>query len=179
MVGKTVFQGVFFLFGKLHIKHRYFFIAVFLILSFGVVYSVRVSHNGINPCPLCIFQRLLFVILIVLCFLGFVLPYRATRTVSIGMSIFSLGGVFIAIYQWVLQNFPGNFSICGYSSETIFDRLVDYLGNMLPYFFLATGYCENADIIFLGVSWTQLSLLAFLFVLLLSAGVAININKQI
>lgn len=127
-----------------------------------IAYSVWASHNGASPCPLCIFQRMLFMTVLAIATLGLAMPRSLSRAVTGGMLAVSLGGFAVAAYQSFMQEFPGRLASCGYSDPTLIESIVDWAGDISPYFFLATGFCEHKDIALLGVSWAQLSAAAFM-----------------
>ena len=145
---------------------------IVVILTAAVTYSVWASHNGSSPCPLCIFQRMLFMLIVALAVLGLVLPRVASMAITTGISAVSMGGFAVAAYQSWMQEFPGSLPTCGYADPTLIERIVDWAGMQSPYFFLATGYCEQKDIAFLGTSWAQLAAMAFLTVSLIGAWLA-------
>lgn len=57
-----------------------------------VSYSVWASHNGASPCPLCIFQRMLFMGIWTLAAMGVVLPRKLNKAVAASLLIVALGG---------------------------------------------------------------------------------------
>lgn len=127
-----------------------------------VSYSVWASHHGASPCPLCIFQRMLFMGIASLAATGLLLPRKLSKAVAVSLLLVALGGLSVAVYQSLMQEFPGTVSSCGYADPTPIERIVDWAGMQSPFLFLATGYCERKDIAFLGLSWAQLSAMAFL-----------------
>lgn len=130
-----------------------------------VSYSVWASHNGASPCPLCIFQRMLFMGIWTLAAMGVLLPRYLNKAVAASLLLVALTGLSVATYQCLMQEFPGSVTNCGYADPTLIERIVDWAGTQSPFLFLATGYCEHKDIAFLGLSWAQLSAMAFLLLL--------------
>lgn len=150
-----------------HRLYRQALTGIAIILTAAVTYSVWASHNGSSPCPLCIFQRMLFMLIVSFAVLGLVLPRAASTAIASGISVVSLGGFAVAAYQCWMQEFPGSVPACGYADPTLIERFVDWAGMQSPYFFLATGYCEHKDIAFPGASWAQLAAVAFFTVSLI------------
>ncbi len=112
------------------------------------------------PCPLCIFQRLLYLVIGVLALLGVGLP--AGGLVWGGLiALTGLGGLGVAAYQSWMQAFPHLATECGYAEPSAVERLVDFLGMEWPGMFLATGFCTSRDWEFLGLSMANWS--AFVF----------------
>lgn len=112
------------------------------------------------PCPLCIFQRVLYLVIGGVALLGFFWPLaRLLWTALIGA--LALLGVGVAGYQTWMQAFPELATECGYAEPNLIERLVDWLGMEWPSMFLATGFCTSKDWIFLGLSMANWSLLVF------------------
>ncbi len=112
------------------------------------------------PCPLCIFQRLLYLVIGALGLLGFALP--AGRLLWAGMGgALALGGFAVAAYQSWMQAFPELATECGYADPNAIERLVDWLGMQYPDLFLATGFCTSRDWVFLDLSMANWSMLVF------------------
>lgn len=113
------------------------------------------------PCPLCIFQRLLYLVIGGLALLGFVLP--ALRWLwSALIAALALLGAGVAGYQTWMQAFPALATECGYTEPSLIERLVDWLGMHYPSMFLATGFCTSRDWVLLDLSMANWSLLVFL-----------------
>ena len=112
------------------------------------------------PCPLCIFQRMLYLVIGGVALLGFFWPVaRLLWTALVGA--LALLGVGVAGYQTWMQAFPELATECGYAEPNLIERLVDWLGMEWPSMFLATGFCTSKDWIFLGLSMANWSLVVF------------------
>lgn len=113
------------------------------------------------PCPMCIFQRVLYLVIGLLALLGFLVP--VARVVWAGLiGLLALLGVGVAAYQTWMQAFPSLATECGYAEPNLMERLVDWLGMQWPSMFLATGFCASRDWVFLGMSMANWSLLIFI-----------------
>jgi len=140
--------------------------AWFATLSLGCFGLVAVGMELQNllrlaPCPMCIFQRVLYLVIGGLALLGFLLPVaRLAWAVLIGL--LALLGVGVAAYQTWMQAFPTLATECGYAEPNLMERLVDWLGMQWPSMFLATGFCASRDWVFLGMSMANWSLLIFI-----------------
>lgn len=112
------------------------------------------------PCPLCIFQRLLYLLIGAVALFGCALPVgRRLWSALIGaLAIFGAG---VAGYQTWMQAFPELATECGYAEPSLIERLVDWLGMAYPPLFLATGFCTSREWEFLGLSMANWSLLVF------------------
>lgn len=112
------------------------------------------------PCPLCIFQRLLYIVIGVLGLLGLALP-RARQLWSAAIGGLALLGFGVAAYQTWMQAFPELATECGYSDPSLIERLVDWLGMQAPSLFLATGFCTSREWEMFGLSMANWSMLIF------------------
>ncbi len=127
---------------------------------------VLTDRFNLNPCHLCIFQRLLFMKLAVLYLLAAWLSPRPVGWWSGLASLpIALVGIATAAYQsWLQMQPPGSIS-CVASEPSPIERLVEWLGQLQPELFLATGFCEEAELSILGLSlanWALVSFIAFL-----------------
>ncbi|MCL2524790.1 MAG: disulfide bond formation protein B [Betaproteobacteria bacterium] len=115
------------------------------------------------PCPLCIFQRLLYLVIGILALAGFLLP--AARLLWQGaIAATALLGAGTAAWQTWMQLAPGLVNECSYTDPNLIERLVDWFGMRFP-MFLASGFCTSVEWSFLGLSMANWSLLIFLAIL--------------
>jgi disulfide bond formation protein DsbB len=112
------------------------------------------------PCPLCIFQRLLYIVVGLVALAGVLRP-GGRLPWSLLIAALALGGMAVAGYQSWMQAFPHLVTECGYSDPNLIERLVDWLGMQWPALFLATGFCTSREWEFLGLSMANWSLLVF------------------
>lgn len=124
----------------------------------------------LHPCHLCIFQRLLYMILTALALLA---AWRAGRPGGLIAGLAALPtaalGAGVAAYQsWLQVQPPGSISCVG-GQPGLIERLVEWLGQRLPELFLATGFCEDAELTVLGLTLANGSLIAFLTLLIAAA----------
>ncbi len=112
------------------------------------------------PCPFCIFQRLLYIVIGCLALLGLLLPIGRKLWLILIASL-ALAGASVAGYQSWMQAYPELVNECGMSDPTTIERLVDWLGMRWPDLFLATGFCTSKEWVFLGLSIANWSFLAF------------------
>lgn len=122
----------------------------------------------LQPCPLCIFQRLLYIVVVLLALGGAVLPgwRRGWGALTV---MTAAGGLGTALYQSWLQLAPDVSRECGFGEPTLIERWVDWLGMQWPAMFMATGFCSSKDWLFLGLSMANWSAVCFSGFLLLSA----------
>jgi disulfide bond formation protein DsbB len=119
----------------------------------------------LQPCHLCIFQRLLFMLIGVLGLSAALATGLIRGLIGVLAALASAGGAATAAYQtWLQAQPPGSVSCIGGEMGPI-ERLVEWLGQQLPALFLATGFCEEEALVLLGLSLAQWSLLCFVGVL--------------
>jgi disulfide bond formation protein DsbB len=115
----------------------------------------------LSPCPFCIFQRLLYIVIGGLALAGVAFP--AGRVLWLGViALLALLGAGVAGYQSWMQAFPHLATECSYTDLNLIEQLVDWLGMLWPSLFLATGFCSSKEWVFLGLSMANWSLLVYL-----------------
>jgi disulfide bond formation protein DsbB len=123
---------------------------------------------NLHPCHLCIFQRLLFMWIALLA-LGAGLSTGVVRRVAgILVALAAAGGAAVATYQsWLQAQPPGSIS-CVEGQPGGIERLVEWLGAQVPALFLATGFCEEEELVILGLSLANWALVCFVAMLALA-----------
>ena len=117
----------------------------------------------LNPCHLCIFQRILHMGL-ALCFalaaLGFGHRSRRRFWVLAG-GLIALAGMGVAGFQSWEQWYPELAGGCPGAEPGLIQQLVEWLGIRWPRLFMATGFCESKELVILGLSLANWSFLAY------------------
>lgn len=151
------------LFSKLFSGRASYFLG--FIASFGLVGLALViqTQYHLEPCPLCISQRM------VLMGLGLLFLAAAIHNAgqlgrnvyAILMVLTALGGAGVAIRHWWLQAHRDSMiADCGVGFDYMFDNFP--LQKALTLVFRGTGDCAAIDWTFLGLTIPQLSLIAFI-----------------
>ena len=144
--------------------------------AFGLVGVGLVLARTLNlaACPLCILQRMLYLLLGLTALLACALHARRTaqRWLAGLMGAIVLTGACIAGYQSWLQRFAKD-SSCALD-QPWWERLVNWAGTQWPLMFEASGFCSEAGWRLFGLSIAEWSLLAFLAL----AGAALVMVKQ-
>ena len=136
-------------------------------IGIGISAVVLASMLRLSACHLCIFQRLAYFVI------GLFLSVAAIgwgaftlRQLSLTLAAaHSVWGMVVAARQSWLQWFPESGLSCSVSETGITERLIDWLGQLNPLFFMATGDCGSKDLVIAGLSlanWSFLIYLAFL-----------------
>jgi len=114
----------------------------------------------LNPCPLCIFQRVLYLLVGFWALCGVIVP-GARKLWGVLIALTAAGGMATAIYQTWLQLHPEGAIACGYGEPNLIERLVDWLGMKWPLMFMATGFCTSKESV-LGLTMANWSIPCFL-----------------
>jgi len=126
------------------------------------VSMILTAWLDLHPCHLCIFQRLLFMLLAVLSLAAaFPVTGRAGRLAGVLSLPTAALGVGVAAYQSWLQAQPSNSISCAGGEPGLIERLVEWLGEQAPVLFLATGFCEEEELVILGLSLANWALVAY------------------
>lgn len=119
-------------------------------------------HDGLEPCNLCIFQRIAFAALGLVFLVGALHGPRGTgrRGYGVLVALASLAGIVIAARHVWIQEFPSPTASCGvplsFMTETM--STTDVIRKVMT----ATGNCGDIDWTFLGLSMPWWSLIWFL-----------------
>ena len=108
-------------------------------------------------CPLCIVQRMLYLLLALLALIGIPLARHPLRPVMLTTMLAAAGtGIFVAGYQVWIQRFAPDTSCSG--RMTWWEELVDWAGDQVPLLFKASGLCSDPAWKVLGLSIADWSL---------------------
>ncbi len=131
--------------------------------ALGLVAGGLILAHTMNlaACPLCILQRMLYLLLAIeaiaaWALAGSALPRRAAALVMLATT---LTGVWIAAYQTWLQRWAKGVSCT--ADQPWWEAFVNWAGSQWPLMFEASGLCSEAGWKFLGLSIAEWSLVAF------------------
>jgi len=136
--------------------------------SVGAIAAALVSQHvfGMQPCPWCVLQRLVFAVMALACLAGLMLRRNtlAQRIAGGAMILLAIEGVVAALWQHFVAAASASCNL------TFADRVMNGLGldALLPEIFQARASCADAAVKLLGVPYEFYSLV--LFVLLGVAG---------
>jgi hypothetical protein len=126
------------------------------VISAWSSFGLEMTHIlKLAPCPLCIFQRVLYLVISLFALFGFLLPLARLAVV---------GPDCAGRCRWCrrrgLSDLDAGFSASGPSAAlpipNLIERLVDWLGMQWPSLFLATGFCTSKEWVFPGLVDCQL-----------------------
>jgi disulfide bond formation protein DsbB len=107
----------------------------------SVAFAVIAQHQfGVKPCPWCVMQRAIFLLIGALAAIGLLLRGTLRRGVLLGVAALAVAGVASAYYQHEVAAL--SFSC----AQTLADRVINTLGleDLWPYGFMVTGSCAEA-----------------------------------
>jgi protein dithiol:quinone oxidoreductase len=134
-----------------------------MIFSFGMVgFAVFYQkHFDIEPCYLCILQRISLIIIGLFAILPLILPNNPhTRQVGyVGWLIGSISGLASSIKLNILQSTENLFSSCSISAESLIEN-IGFLKS-IPILFEGSGDCSKSAGSFIGVTFEQWTLVLF------------------
>ena len=144
--------------------------AALAIVSLGLLAAGLILGElaRLQPCYLCNFQRLLYIVLAVIGVCGALLPGMSRFWAAL-FGLVALGGVITAVQQSWMQYAPQQAIECGFGDPTLLEMTVNWLSLQWPSMFMVTGFCTQKDWVFLGLSLANWSALCFLAL----AGVAV------
>jgi disulfide bond formation protein DsbB len=133
-------------------------------LCFGIVALALVIQTTyqLEPCPLCISQRMVFMGLGLLFLIAaFIPPKTIFKTLLMGLQVLTaLGGAGVAIRHWYLQaNKESMIADCGVGFDYMFENFP--LEKAFKLLFRGTGDCAAIDWTLLGLTLPQLALISF------------------
>lgn len=132
-------------------------------VSLGLLVSGLIlgEFARLDPCYLCNFQRLMYIVVALLSVVA-ALFNRWPRFWGMLIGLAALWGMASAIEQSWMQYFPNQVNECGFSDPTLVETIVNWLAVRWPDMFMVTGFCTVKDWAFLGLSLANWSALCFL-----------------
>ncbi len=150
---------------------RLFYLLLFLGCSSLLVYGYYLQFvDGLDPCPLCIFQRLAYIAIIIFSLVGLIhAPHNFWLRVYSGLILTSAAsGAAIAGWQVRLQHLPPDkVPECGPGLDYMLE--VFPLMDVLKLAFTGSGECAEIDWTFLTLSIAEWSLICFLCLVIISS----------
>jgi protein dithiol:quinone oxidoreductase len=135
------------------------------------------TQANLEPCPLCITQRIVFMGLGVLFLIAAFIPpaHLLKKLFTLLQVLTALGGGGVAIRHWYLQaNKENMIADCGVGFDYMFENFP--LEKAFKLLFRGTGDCAAIDWTFLGLTLPQLGLISF-FAFAVYAIYLLKLNK--
>lgn len=143
---------------------------VCVVSSSLLVFGLYLQHGvGLEPCPMCIMQRYVWVVVALVALLGALTPGRAAVwIVGVWLLGAAAGGAYVAARQSWLQWYPPEAASCGRDFYGIVDSFP--LHEALPMIFRGSGDCAAVDWTFLGGTIANWSFVWFVLCAVLTMG---------
>ncbi|HEY2929713.1 disulfide bond formation protein B [Piscinibacter sp.] len=140
-----------------------FSIAALCIAGVGAALIAQYRFD-MGPCPWCILQRVIFLLIALLCIAGALLPAATHKAFAGGALLFALLGGAAAIYQHVVAAQQASCNL------TLADRIINALGleSLVPALFQVTATCADAAVSVFGVPFEYWSLALFTLLALMA-----------
>ncbi|MDZ4142211.1 MAG: disulfide bond formation protein B [Methylotenera sp.] len=135
------------------------FAGCFAVVALALVIQ---THYKLEPCPLCITQRMFFMGLGLLFLIAaFIMPATLlSKLLTVLQVATALGGAGWAIRHWYLQAHKAEIiADCGVGFDYMFENFP--LKKMFTLIFKGTGDCAAIDWTFLGLTLPQMGLITF------------------
>jgi disulfide bond formation protein DsbB len=113
---------------------------------------------GLQPCPWCILQRLVFLLIALACLVAACAPPALLRTGLAALALLlAAGGVAAAVHQHVVASKSSSCAL------TLADKILTALGveSLAPWLFQVTATCADAAVDLFGVPYEYWSLAVF------------------
>ncbi len=158
------------LFRAIGVAQRFAVMAFACAIALGLALAAQYVFE-MRPCPWCILQRLIFIVIGLVCLLGAFVGARPARF-AVGGATFILAVLGAAAALWQ-HNVAAKSSSC---NLTLADKVLNTLGveALLPALFQVTANCADSAVRVLGVAFEHWSLALYL---LLAFGAASTLLK--
>ena len=122
---------------------------------------LMVAFMKLQPCPLCIAQRTLFMLMGMVALVAFFAHRNLAGKIAGGLTVLTaLSGAAVAGYQVWMQHQPAHKFSCAGDTNFVED-IVYWLGKQSPALFDAPGVCQDTSLLILGQSLAVWALVAF------------------
>ena len=158
---------------------RRVWLAMLAVIVAMLTFGLYLQHVvGLEPCPMCIVQRYVYVLMGVAALLGAVFDGRKASVVTGSvLAVLGVGGAYVAARQSWLQWYPPEFASCGRDFYGMIEAFP--LQRAIPMIFRGSGDCTAVDWTFLGGSIANWSLVCFTaFVLLAVVTVVTTLRRS-
>ncbi len=146
------------------ISHRFACLLGFIVCAGLLAYALYAQHGlGLEPCPLCIFQRMAVIATGIVFLVGALHgPGRIGRRIYSGLAFIAAGiGAGIAGHHVRLQSQPQDLvASCGPGFDYMMESFP--LSKALAMIFQGRGECSEIDWTFLGLSMPAWTMIAFI-----------------
>lgn len=148
---------------KVNSLRFYSFLPIFVVIAFLAYALYTEKYLGLNPCPLCMVQRYIYVLIGLLFILTLIKPPVSWGRTFMGVliSFTSLFGMLVAGWNVRMQHLPPEeVPACGASLDIMLDSfpIKDIISELIN----GSGDCAEVVWTFLGLSMPTWSLICFI-----------------
>jgi len=143
----------------------------------GIALTIQTQFN-LEPCPLCVSQRIVFIVIGLLFLLfSFLKPEKLIRFVYLfSLLITNIVGIVFALRHIMIQsNWITVPAECGIDLDYMFENFP--LTEAFSLLFRGTGDCSEIDWVFLGFTLPQLALIAYIMFGIITIYIYNKFNK--
>jgi disulfide bond formation protein DsbB len=157
---------------------RRIWLFILLVCAGLLAFGMYLQHVvGLVPCPMCIVQRYVMVLMALVAVLGAGLPGRKTALIAGSwLVLLGAGGAYVAARQTWLQWYPPEVVSCGRDFYGMIETFP--LQRAIPMIFKGGGDCTKVDWTFLGGSIANWSFVAFLGLGLLALATVVRMLRK-
>ena len=149
---------------------RAYFAAIFAACAGLLLFGLYLQHaKGLEPCPMCIAQRIIFIVIGAVALLAALHGSRSRAgrlSYGLAISLLALAGAGVAARHTWIQRFPPPIQECGADFYFLVDTTS--LAQLLPAMFSGTGDCAQRAWVFLGLSIAEWALVCFVVIALVT-----------
>ena len=149
---------------KFFLSHRQAYLIGFFAACFLVALALIIQKKyNLEPCPLCITQRIIFMVLGLLFLMNaFIRPSDLIKKISLAfLSVTSIIGMVFSFKHILIQSKAIDVpSECGVDLNYMFENFP--FSKALNLLFKGTGDCSHIDWTFLGLTIPELALIGFI-----------------
>src|SRR5512139_1369637 len=139
---------------------------------------IMVEWLKLQPCPLCIAQRTLFMLMGVVALAAFFAHRNLAGRIAGGLTVLTaLSGAGVAGYQIWMQHQPANMFTCGAETNFVED-IVYWLGQHVPVLFDAPGVCQDTALLIFVYSLAVWAVVAFVTCAVLGVGALLRRDNK-
>ena len=144
---------------KVRLAFAFIALACLCLMLYGIYYLQE--ELGLEPCPMCILQRIALISIGVTALVTAIHGPRAwgLKVYSGLIVLFAILGGGVSIRHSYLQHFPPKVETCGSDLEFLVGNFP--LTQAIPKIFAGTGSCSNIDWRFLGLTIPEWTLVWF------------------
>ena len=159
-------------------RPRRIWLFILLVCAGLLAFGMYLQHVvGLVPCPMCIVQRYVMVLMALVAVLGAGLPGRKTALIAGSwLVLLGAGGAYVAARQTWLQWYPPEVVSCGRDFYGMIETFP--LQRAIPMIFKGGGDCSKVDWTFFGGSIANWSFVAFVGLGLLALATVLRVLKK-